>query len=761
MIYSLRNIAVVVSIALSHALQGQTVGVVLSGGGATAMCHIGFLKSLEENEIPIDYICGTSMGAVIASLYAAGYTIQEMEDLVSSREFLLMATGIKNDEVPYMFNSAEPRSDIAKLKISANERITASLPTNLVDPALLDWNLASYFARADSISGNDFDHLMIPLRCVAADIQAKELVVFRNGPLATAARVSCTYPFYMPPKNINGHLLYDGGIFNNFPVDVMYEEFIPDIIIGCNVSGQIEAPKEDDVLSQIQAMITYRKEIESPCENTIVVRPQLDEIGTFDFDRAEEAIAAGYRAAQAVKDVFRKEISRKNVGIEVALRRQKLRARSNEIIIDDIEINGLSKTQMRYVQRVMGIGKGAKTLADLKQPYFRVFGDEKIKSVYPIVKFDSLTGKKTLQLDARRNRSFQLEFGGNFASRSINSGYLGLRYHLFGLTSAFLEANTYFGRYYGSLHSALRWDFPGKVPFAVKASFTYNRWDFYRSLTTFFDDVKPSFVLLNERFGSVQISTPSGNHAVLKAELIYTHQFDQYYQKTNFLSTDTADRTEFDAWIPKISYEYNTLNRKQFASKGSQLLLSGKFVQGVEYSIPGTTSEVRDTVQKLHSWINIRAKYKSYINRSGRLRCGYHLEGVWSDQDIFINYIGTVTNLPAFQPTIESPTYFLPQFRSTNYAAGGLLLVGLLSDDLELRGEGYVLNSFVNYNIGDLALPMPDYRWRPLYTGSISLVYHSIIGPFSLGAYYHEKKEKPWSFLFNYGYILFNASPRE
>ena len=104
MISSLRNIVVIVSIALSNVVMAQTVGVVLSGGGATAMCHIGFLKSLEENEIPIDYICGTSMGAVIASLYAAGYTIEEMEDLVSSREFLLMATGIKNDEVPYMFN---------------------------------------------------------------------------------------------------------------------------------------------------------------------------------------------------------------------------------------------------------------------------------------------------------------------------------------------------------------------------------------------------------------------------------------------------------------------------------------------------------------------------------------------------------------------------------------------------------------------------------------------------------------------------------
>ena len=757
----LRNIIWIISLLVMRDSVGQTVGVVLSGGGATAMCHIGFLKSLEENSIPVDYICGTSMGAVIASLYASGYTIKEMEDLVRSREFLLMAKGIKNDEVPYLFNSAETRSDIAKLKISANERITASLPTNLVDPALLDWNLASYFALADSISGNNFDRLLIPLRCVAADIQAKELVVFRNGPLATAARVSCTYPFYMPPRNIEGHLLYDGGIFNNFPVDIMYNEFMPDIILGCNVSGQIEAPREDDVLSQIQAMITYRKEIDMPCENTIIVRPQLDEIGTFDFERAEEAISAGYMATQLMKEILGAAITSKQSVTRLDAKRRTFRNESNDVTIDEIEINGLSKSQRRYVERIMGLGKGSKPMSLLKQPYFRVFGDEKIRSVYPIVRFDSVSSKKILQLDARRNRSFQLEFGGNFASRSINTGYLGLRYHLFGLTSALFEANSYFGRYYASLHSALRWDLPGKFPLAVKASFTYNRWDFYRSLNTFFDDVKPSFVLLNERFGAAQLSFPSGNHGVLKAEVMYTHQFDQYYQKTNFLSTDTTDRTEFDAWVPKVSYEYNSLNRKQFASKGSQLLISGKFVQGVEYSIPGTTSEVRDTVEKLHSWINVRARLKSYINRTGRIRCGYHLEGVWSDQDIFINYIGTVTNSPAFQPTIESPTYFLPQFRSTNYTSGGLLLVGLLSENLELRGEGYVFNSFVNYKNGDLVLPFADYKWRPLYTGSFALVYHSIIGPFSLGAYYHEKKEAPWSFLFNYGYILFNSSPRD
>jgi NTE family protein len=578
--------------------------------------------------------------------------------------------------------------------------------------------------------------------------------------LATAARVSCTYPFYMPPKSIEGHLLYDGGIFNNFPIDVIYSEFLPDVIIGCNVSGQIETPREDDVLSQLQAMITYRKDVDSPCGDTIVVRPVLKDVGTFDFDRVERAISAGYDATQSMKNAIAKAVVRRMKRSEIDAIRTKYR-RSGALEIDQIEIAGLSKTQERYVHRVMGLDKGSRYMSDLKDPFFRVSGDEKIRSIYPIVKFDSLTGKRTLHLDARRNRSFQLEFGGNFSSRSINTGYLGFRYHLFGLTSGLFEANTYFGRFYGSVHSALRWDFPGRFPAAIRASFTYNRWDFYRSLTTFFDDVKPSFVLLNERFGSAQVSFPLGNHATFKAEAIYTHQFDQYYQSPNFISTDTADRTEFNAWMPRISLAYNTLNRKQFASKGTHFILSTKFVQGVEYSIPGTTSEVRDTIEKLHSWIAVRAKLKSFINDSGKLRVGYHLEGLWSDQDVFINYIGTVANTPAFQPTMESPTYFLPLFRSTHFAAGGLLLVGMISDDLELRGEGYIMNSFVKEDFNVNSSVRTDYRWRPLYSGSMALVYHSIIGPFSVGAYYHEKRDVPWSFLFNYGYILFNASPRD
>ena len=100
-------------------------------------------------------------------------------------------------------------------------------------------------------------------------------------------------------------------------------------------------------------------------------------------------------------------------------------------------------------------------------------------------------------------------------------------------------------------------------------------------------------------------------------------------------------------------------------------------------------------------------------------------------------------------------------------APGGTGGFGLGTTAGELRKAmanrlGMVENQkLLNYNLGDLVMPLPDYRWRPLYTGSISFVYHSIIGPFSLGAYYYDKKESPWSFLFNYGFILFNSSPRE
>jgi NTE family protein len=741
-------------------LNAQKVAVVLSGGGATALAHVGFLKVLEENNVPVDYICGTSMGAVVAAMYASGYSVASIDSLVRSEEFLDMATGNRNDQLDFYFKKMEIDASFGSLRLSSGS-LMSNVPANLINPVLLDWKLMEGFSQPDAACGGNFDSLYIPFRCIAADIESKQEIIFRQGPLNVATRASCTYPFYIPARKVNDKLLFDGGIYNNFPIDMAYREFKPDVIIGCNVSGSNPKPNEDDLLSQLQSMILYRSIPQIPLVNTVVVSPKLTNISTFDFEKIEEAISIGYN--QCLEDLpsIKLAIQREKTLDEKEEDRKKFQSTFQPLIVDRISIEGLKKSQRRYVQKIMVKRDIPVALTDLKSRYFKLFGDDKINTIFPTTTFNKETKKYSLNLDVKKEKDLVLAFGGNFSSRSINTGYIGMKYNLFGLTSTTLSANSYFGRFYGSIHSDIRWDISARLPISVQGGFTFNRWDYYKSLSTFFEDVKPSYVLINERFGNLAVSIPAGAKGIIRAEGFYTHQFDEYYQITNFISTDTADKTEFNAWIGRMSYERSTLNRKQFASSGSFLQFSLKSLKGEEFTIPGSTSEIRDTTKTPHQWFTVKLNYQNYFLTSKYFKSGFYLEGVWSNQNFFNNYISTAIVAPAFNPIPESRTYFLPQFRAHQYAALGIMNVFRITKKVDLRLEGYVFQPLASIRNNELGLAEYDLSPKQSYIASSTLVAHTPLGPISMSANYYDRKEEPWSFVFNFGYILFNRSARD
>jgi NTE family protein len=748
-------------IFLPRQAAAQKVAVVLSGGGATALAHVGFLKVLEENNVPVDYITGTSMGAVIAAFYASGYSVAFIDSLVRTEEFLDMATGSRNEKLDYYFKNTDQDASFGAIRLSKDNLISTALPTNLINPVLLDWKLMEAFTQPDAACSGNFDSLYIPFRCIAADIENKKEIIFREGPLHVATRASCTYPFYIPARRVDGKLLFDGGIYNNFPIDVALKEFNPDIIIGCNVSGSNPKAADDDLISQLQAMILYRSQVQTNSSNALIIEPQLGDISTFDFDKIEEAIAIGYETTVAQLPVIKEFIQREETLSSKNQQRLTFQEKFNPLLIDEIMIRGLKKSQSRYVQKIMAKGESKLDLTDLKRSYLKLFGDDKINTVFPSAQFKSENKSYRLDLDVKKEKNFLISFGGNFSSRSINSGFIGVKYNLFGYTSSTITANSYFGRFYGSVHSDIRWDISGKLPFSIQGGFTFNRWDYYKSLATFFEDVKPSYILLNERFGNLSVSIPVGVRGIAKIEQYYTHQFDDYYQIKNFISTDTADRTEFNAWITRASYERSTLNRKQFASEGTFLHLDVKWVNGSENTIPGSTSEIKSSFTKNHYWVAAKLNYTNYFLRTRYAKTGFLLEGVWSNQGFFSNYISSLIIAPSFNPLPESRTFFLPQFRAHNYAAYGLMNVISFTKNVELRLEAYGFNP--------LNLISRDADGRAVYTssqratimGSATLVLHSPIGPVSFASNYYDLKETPWSFIFNFGYILFNKSPRD
>lgn len=745
-------------------LFGQGVGLVLSGGGAAGIAHIGVIKALEENEVPIDYIAGTSMGALIGGLYAAGYSVDEITAFAKSEEFLLAIEGSLPEEDLYYFTKDLEDASIIRIKVNPKKLLKTNLPTNLVTPDLMEYMLMDLLSGPAAVANYDFDSLMVPFRCVAADIAEKEEVIFSQGSLALAIRASSTYPFYFKPVSVDGKLLFDGGLYNNFPADVMYDEFLPDYIIGSNVASVIEPPQEDDLVSQIRNMIMNRTDFSLKCPDGVVIEPQTN-VEVFDFSSIDQQINIGYytalmyideilddlgedrlrtvRESEEIRDSFRKKVPKKEV--------------------KKVTVTGrVTEKQKDYLKSMVGPVANDTTylFEDFKPHFLRMAQDGKVRYVQPIATYNEGLSGFDVGLNVQPEKDFTLYFGGNFSSRPINFGYVGVKYNLFGRTSASIMANSYFGKFYGSLLLRADVDFGGRKRFSIAPMAVLNRWDYFRSYATFFELSRPSFIVKNETYGGIEFKASLGNNAVFISDLNYGETEDRYYQTENFTVEDTADYTQFTLGTIGIGIDRNTLNRKVYPNSGTRLRISARGVIGEEFTQYGTTRDAFEFTDD-HSWIEAKLEYENYFAHFGPLDIALDFEGLYSTKPFFENYTASVISAPAYTPIPESKTIFLDEFRATEYMALGLKSVFEIRKNFEFRLEGYAFQpgrEIIRDGNNDAEFSNINFEER-YYIAASALVFHSPLGPVSLNLnYYDSRSEGPWSFFFNFGYTIFNQS---
>jgi len=402
----------------------QQVGLVLSGGGAVGLTHIGVMKALEENDIPIDYIAGSSMGALVGAMYAAGYSPWEMDSLFSTERFRLMADGGLEDEYIFYFKQDIPDASLINLKFDLDTSLQASLPTNLRSPVLIDYEQLQMFAGASAVSGSDMDSLFVPYRCVASDITAQRPVMFDRGDLAQAVRASMSYPFYFKPIRIDGHLMMDGGLYNNFPSDVMYGEFLPDIILGSNVAYNAPPPSEDDLMSQLKAMLQEKTNYSVICENGIIVEPKTTTT-LFDFSNAQQPILDGYNAAMERMPEIKAAIARRVPRAELEARREHFRSKMPPTVFGDIHVQGLNRSQTVFAEHLLNKREEPIDAKTLKPRYFRLYADHAVSGLHPKATYREERGNYDLELLVKREKKLHVRFGGMFSSRPINTGMVG------------------------------------------------------------------------------------------------------------------------------------------------------------------------------------------------------------------------------------------------------------------------------------------------------------------------------------------------
>ena len=274
------------------------IGLVLSGGGARGFAHVGVLKVLEENHIPVDYISGASMGALVGALYATGRTPAEMEKLVETLDWNELLRGKpKFDDLTY--RRKEDRRNLPGAITLGGKKTNLRLPSSL-NPGheiglVLDRLMLPYG------DNTDFDSLPIPFRCVATDLVNAETVVLKDGSLAQALRATMAIPAVFAPVELNGRILADGGILNNIPTDVA-KEMGADIILVVNIETQLgdRSSLQDlvGILGQTFYVATVENSRRSLRQADIIVAPDLKNYGTFDFGAGKEIVKLGYEGAE-------------------------------------------------------------------------------------------------------------------------------------------------------------------------------------------------------------------------------------------------------------------------------------------------------------------------------------------------------------------------------------------------------------------------------------------------------------------------------
>lgn len=759
--------------AICKLASAQKVGVVLSGGGAKGLAHIGVLIALEENNIPVDYITGTSMGGVVGAMYAAGYSPREIEYIALSTDFQDWVSGKFDSNYSYFFQKKEKNPALISAKLKIDTGFNFRFRSNLVNDIPLNFALLELLGQASANAKNNFDNLFVPFRCIVSDVLSQKMIPMKSGSLVEAVRGTFTVPLVYRPIKVDGKYVFDGGLYDNFPVDVMKTEFQPDIIIGSNVSTKNfnTYPKDiDEKLMNKFLMYLFLSKTDSTAigENGIYIQPDLANYTATNFSPVEALIKKGYDATMAEMDKIKGKIKTSAPEEEVKTIRKAFIDKNPYFVFKNIKVSGVTGKRKQYVERVFKNMNRNLNLQNVKKAYYKLLGDDNFETVYPKINYLPADNKYEFELVIQPEKNFKIDFGGVISSRPVGNAYIGLQYNFLRRKSHTLSTNFYTGRFHESAQGTFRIDVPEKIPFYLESEITYNHWNYFESSQIFLENVKPTFLKQSDSRITQSIGVSSGKNAKTTAFVGYFKTSNKYSPTGNFTTGDIMDDTNFSGLIAGANYQRMQLNRKQYPSKGSNFFLGFTYFEGTENYKPGnilqndpiypTLSE--KTFDRL--WFKIQLQTEKYFQLKPKYSLGYLLEGVYSQKPNFANYKSNLIYTPAFFPLSDSKTLFMENLRANKYVAAGIKNVFSATKHLDLRLEGYLFQPYKQIlKVGSQASKFSDSFSEHHFIYSAAAVYHTPVGPVSLNFNYYDDKAKRFGVFFHIGYLLYNKRALE
>jgi NTE family protein len=497
-------------------------------------------------------------------------------------------------------------------------------------------------------------------------------------------------------------------------------------------------------------------------KNGTVIQPNISSFSATNFSDVSAIIQSGYEAAMADMSNILNAVKQRSDAYKLKEERIAFKNKNANLVFDQVLINGINSKQREYVQHVFFAKKQELDLLGIKDGYYKLAADENFETIYPRIYQDSLTYHTTFELQVKPQKNFRIDFGGSISTRPVSNVFLGLQYNFLDKQSYTFGANLYSGRFYESVQTTVRMDVPTTRPYYLETEFTYNHWNFYSTSQIIVDKVKPTYVDQSDRQWIAKLGTPFGRSGKLEFIVGYFDFNDRFSPNNNYVYGDIFDESTFAGFKAGIDLSKNSLNKKQYATKGLFFQFQTAFFEGTENYSPGNVLRNEPIFAQLHPietahhWLRLKASVEHYPFSSKHFTFGYALESILSNKPLFSTYKSTLLSAPTFYPLQDSKSIFFEGFRANSYVTGGIKNIISLHKNIDLRLEAYLFKSIKGYELVGLQDVSLKQFSKARYVATAGLVYQSPIGPISFSVNRYDDPQKPIGVMFHAGFLLYN-----
>lgn len=688
------------------------IGLVLSGGGAKGFAHVGVLKVIDELGIPIDFIAGTSMGSIIGGFYSIGYSAKDIEAMIINQNWEdLLSDNISRKYIP-IYEKADYERYILSFPIKPKG---IELPSGIVEGQ----NVINLFERLSVEYHNqtDFKKLPIPFLCVATDLETGKAVVLDKGYLPLAMRASMAIPTYFAPVEIDGKLLADGGMINNFPVKEVID-MGADIVIGVDVQAGPKSKEELksllDILNQtvsLMALKEFKNNVEY-CD--IYIKPDIDKYSVGSFQDADSLIQKGEEIGRRFIPILT-ELKEK-YGLEKKNLKNYLPPQdSTSYFINKVEVKGLNEVSKSLLLGKLNVQTpGNLKLNQLQKGIDRIYGSKYFDQVDFQLRGD---GEKTLQINVKERTTKRFNVGLHYDSDN---------------DAAVLLNSTFRNK----LRSGSRLSFDLKLAENPRFQTTY----------TIDNGIRPGFNLKAEYNDSEVYSFENGRkvsgfdfnymkfdanmHSILRESYSVGlgGKLEYYNLKSVFSNPELLDISEDDYYFTYYAFlRIDSHDKAYYPKSGIRLYGEYKLVTNNGVALRGTKRPASVAYLKFQKAISMSPSFTVYPKFYGRVVWGKNIPG------FYMSYTGGIDQTDYFDIQIPFVGLERMELASTN----SFVFRGDFQYEL-FRNNYLILKPNVGKLVEDVDDALHEGRW--IRGIGLTYSYNSIIGPMEFSLMYSDEK---------------------